>query len=93
MRLGGILEREGLTDLDFHFARQHHVEKLFGRLLELLAPGDVVEQGRTGQEQRTLLRKQARRDGIRRTGSVAVADHQSARKQAVERFEERILAD
>ena len=59
------LKREALADLDPHLARADDVEQVAGGLLELVARGDVVEQGRPGQEQRPLLREQSRRESDR----------------------------
>ena len=56
MGLGGVTQREGLPDLNLHFTRQDEVEQFGSRLLQFVARGDVVEQGRASQEQRALLR-------------------------------------
>ena len=58
-----------------------------------LAVGDIMEQRRPREEQRSLLREEAGRDRLGRARRIAEADHQSARAQAVERFQEGVPAD
>ena len=63
MGFGRVLEREALLDLDLHLALGDDVEQLAGALLELLARRDIMEQGRSGQVERALLRQQVGGNG------------------------------
>ena len=55
---GGILERIALVDRQADLTGGHHVEQFIGHRQQILAPGDVVEQGRTRQEQGAHLGEQ-----------------------------------
>ncbi len=69
------------------------VEHLAGGAHERGARRDVMEQRRARQEQRAALAQLERRHRRHGSGSVAVRHHQAARPQAIERADERVLAD
>src|SRR3954447_9654384 len=88
MGVCGVLEREALLDLDLHLTAANHVEQLRCRLLELLPGRDIMEQGRTRQIERALLRQEERGQRVDRPRSIAEADHKPAHLEAIERLQE-----
>src|SRR5664279_4866145 len=93
MRLGGVLQRIGLVDLDLDSAGLHHLEQLFRHGNEALALGGIGIERRAGDEERSLLRQEAEVERLDAARRLAEQGRDTERRQAIQRFQERVLAD
>ena len=93
MRLGGVLQRIGLVDLDLDGARLHDLEQFLGHGHKVFALGAIGIERRPGDIERTLLRQKAEVKRIDTPGGLPEQREVSQRRQAIQRFQERILAD
>lgn len=90
---GGVGERILGGGRQLHRAVEQDVKEIRRCRFERLAGCSVVEQGRAGDEQRTLGAEDPEIDVPDRAGGVAEADEQAAHLEAVERGDEGVLAD
>src|SRR5918994_6759134 len=93
MRMRRFRQAIGLADVDADLAAGDRLEQLACPARELRRLRRVMKERRARQEQRTATRELERRNRRHRTRGIAVADHQAARAQAIERGEEGVLAD
>ena len=91
--LRGLGERVDVPDLDLHLTVPDDLEHLPGGRLEVGPRGRVGRERRPGQVERALLGQDADVERRHLARGVPEADHQAEGLQAVERREERVLAD
>src|SRR3954470_16309353 len=93
MRLCGVLQRIGLVHLDLDRAGLDDVEQLTCHRDQAFTLGGVGEQRRPGDVERALLREQTEIERLDGGGRRTEQRGDSEWREAVERLQERILAD
>ena len=93
LRPGGVGQRVGAADPHVELALGDPVEHLAGAPPQLRRVGDVVHQGRPGQEQRSAGVQPLRVDRRHLPAGGSVEHHHAARAQRRQAVVERVLAD
>src|SRR3954451_11715996 len=93
MRGYDVSERIALVDLDLDLAARNHVEHILSERRQILIARRISHECRARDIERSFCRENSEVDTGYRPGSVAEADHQAARPQAVERGHEARLPD